>query len=288
MLVRTIKAVLRKDRIRIAGLDCDPFVRTSRIRRLDLLAQGVHTTLYQFTVRRRRYALKALASIHHRDTLESLENKKDVLETVGYPAIYSINHEHQFYIMEFVRGNSVFEKYLRAGRRKPRNSDKDVACRALLHLATTLHRRGWLLNDLSWRNFVVCRDGIRPVDPDRVRTTLEEARYLARLDGKEMYTTPLFMSLAQCLNRVPSVEDEVQGLALMIDSLYCDGYLIGEYLEARRADFSRRHHAMMLSSGFYPASRRDRLPDLLREPVERILAQHDRSISSQDLLQRIA
>ncbi len=285
-ILEALKNVFTAEEVEVPGLSEDPFVR-GRLRRLQIVARGKFTTLYRFESRGRVYALKTISGIHHRDTLTSLAEKGPVLESLGYPAIYSINLEYEYYIMEWVRGRPVFDGLIRYRHKRPRGQLREMALRTLLQTAAALHRRGWLLNDLSWRNFVVTRGRIRPVDPDRIRSVLEEARYLTDLEGRDIYTTPLFLSLAQCLNRVPSPADEMQGIALMIDCLYNRDYLIGDYLEARGLEFSRRNQALMLSSGFYPVSRQKKLPPPLREPITRILAQQDRSITAADLLARL-
>lgn len=285
-IIEALKNVFSADGIEVPGLSDDPFVR-GKLRRLQIVARGKFTTLYRFEAHGRRFALKTLTGIHHRDTLESLQEKAPVLEALGYPAVFSINREHSYYIMEWVPGRPVFDSLIRYRHKRPRHEMREQALRSLLETTAALHRRGWLLNDLSWRNFVLAGKQIRPVDPDRIRSILEEARYLTDLEGRDIYTTPLFLSLAQCLNRVPSPADEMQGIALMIDCLYNRDYLIGNYLEARGLEFSRRNQALMLSSGFYPKSRQDRLPERLREPVARILAHQDRSVSAAELLSRL-
>jgi hypothetical protein len=70
----------------------------------------------------------------------------------------------------------------------------------------------------------------------------------------------------------------------MIDCIYNRDYLIGEYLENRNLNFSRRNHALMLMSGYYPNSRKAKLPPSLREPISRILSLRDSSITAADLL----
>lgn len=285
-ILEALKNVFSADEVEVFGLSDDPFVR-GRLRKLQIVARGKFTTLYRIELRGRTFALKTLSGIHHRETLASLAEKGPVLESLGYPAIFSINLEHEYYIMEWVRGRPVFDGLIRYRHKRPRRETREMAVQVLLETVAALHRRGWLLNDLSWRNFVITRGRIRPVDPDRIRSILEEARYLTDLEGRDIYTTPLFLSLAQCLNRVPSPADEMQGIALMIDCLYNQDYLIGDYLEPRGLEFSRRNQALMLSSGFYPESRQKKLPPRLREPITRILAHQDRSVTAADLLARV-
>ena len=70
----------------------------------------------------------------------------------------------------------------------------------------------------------------------------------------------------------------------MIDSIYSGDYLVGAYLKARDLDYSRRNQALMLVSGFYPRERQLNLPEPLREPIRRILVDHDRSVTASLLL----
>jgi hypothetical protein len=285
-IIDSLRHVLFAEELEVPGLAEDPFVG-GKVKDLRILAQGRFTTLYCFRLRGRRYALKTVSGVHHRDTLPSLAEKREVLEQLGFPHIRSINEEYGYYIMDFVDGRPVFDALIRHRHQRPRRHLQHRATRVLLHTATELHRRGWLLNDLSWRNFMIADGSVRPVDPDRVRSILEEADYIARLDGRDTYTTPLFLSVAQCLNRLPSPKDEIQGIALMIDCIYNRDYLIGEYLENRNLNFSRRNHALMLMSGYYPTGRKAKLPASLREPISRILSQHDTSISAADLLRLV-
>jgi len=272
--------------LEIPGLEEDPFV-DSKIDDLKLLTAGKATALYGFSMDGNRYALKILSGIHHRNTLTSICEKKTELEKLGFPKVHSINHDHSFYIMEYLLGESVFDQIVRAVRRRQVRKQMDLAAMALLSTVAALHSKGWLLNDLSWRNFMLTDSGARPVDIDRIRTVQEEAEYIASLSGKASYTTPLFLSIAQCLNAVPSIEDEMQGIALMIDCVYNGDYLVGDYLAAHGLEYSRRNHALMLVSGFYPEKRQSNLAEPLREPVRRILVEHDTSVSASDLLEQL-
>jgi len=283
VVIRTLRSALGRHPLEIPGLEEDPFI-DSDVENLKLLAAGKATALYGFSMGGNRYALKILSGIHHRNTLTSIYAKKNELETLGFPKVHSINHDHSFYIMEYLRGESVFDRVVRAGRRRLVRRQMDLAVIALLSTVAALHSKGWLLNDLSWRNFMFTDSGIRPVDLDRIRTLQEEAEYIASLSGKASYTTPLFLSIAQCLNAVPSIVDEMQGIALMIDCVYNGDYLVGDYLEAHGLHYSRRNHALMLVSGFYPEKRRSNLAEPLREPIRRILVEHDTSLSANDLL----
>jgi hypothetical protein len=283
VVIQTIRTVLGKAPVEIPGLADDPFI-SSKIENLRLLTAGRVTTLYGFRMGGRHYALKTLSSIHHRHTLRSIREKTTLLERIGYPKVRSLNEEHNFYIMDFVSGESVFEKVILPGRRRHVRKQMDLAAVSLLSTVAKIHAQGWLLNDLSWRNFMFTPRGVLPVDADRIRSIPEEAEYIATLDGKATYTTPLFLSVAQCLNRVPSIKDEMQGIALMTDCLYNGDYLVGAYLEAEGLDYSRRNQALMLLSGFYPPERCRNLPEQLREPIRKIIVDHDTSLTAQELL----
>jgi hypothetical protein len=265
-------------------LEKDPFV-TSDVENLRLLTAGKVTALYGFCMKGQPYALKTLTSVHHAKTLQSIREKVKELEKLGFPKIFSINQENGFYIMEYLRGESVFDRVIRTGRRRHVRKQMDIAARSLLFTVAQIHAHGWLMNDLSWRNFMFTDAGVRPVDLDRIRTVPEEASYIASLGGKASYTTPLFLSIAQCLNSVPSVEDEMQGIALMIDCLYNGDYLVGAYLQSKGLQYSRRNQALMLVSGFYPERRRLNLPEQLREPIRAILVERDSSINAQELFE---
>jgi len=287
VVIQTIRSVLRKGPIKIPGLEEDPFI-TAKIEDLKLLTVGKVTALYDFYMNGHHYVVKTLSSIHHKKTLQSIRRKQTVLEQLGFPRIFSLNDENNFYIMEYLDGESVFDRVFRAGRRRHSRKGKDLATYSLLSTATQVHENGWLLNDLSWRNFIFTESGVRPVDLDRIRTIREEAEYIASLGGKASYTTPLFLSVAQCLNTVPSIEDEVQGIALMIDSIYNGDYLVGAYLDANGLNYSRRNQALMLVSGFYPEQRQQNLPAELRETVRRVIVEHDTAITARHLLQSTA
>ena len=284
MVIQTIRSVLGKGPIRVPGLEDDPFV-TSEIADLRLVTAGKVTGLYSFRMKGHRYVLKTLTSIHHANTLKSIRDKHPVLEKLGFPKVFSLNDQNGFYIMEYLRGESVFDKLIRAGHRRLVREQMDLAARALLSTIAPVHAKGWLLNDLSWRNFMFTDSGVRPVDLDRIRTVPEEAEYIANLVGKASYTTPLFLSVAQCLNSVPSIEDEMQGIALMLDCIYNGDYLVGAYLETHGLKYSRRNHALMLVSGFYPEQRQLNLPEQLREPVRAILVDKDASVTARQLLE---
>ena len=284
MVIQSIRTVLGKSPVEISGLEDDPFI-TSVVKDLRLLTAGKVTALYSFYMGGHRYALKQLTSIHHTKTLESIRAKKGVLESLGFPRVHSINDENNFYIMEYVNGESVFDKVIRAGRRRHIRKPMDMATMTLLSTVAQIHANGWLMNDLSWRNFIFTDLGVRPVDVDRIRTIPEEADYIAGLGVKASYTTPLFLSIAQCLNTVPSVEDEMQGIALMIDCIYNGDYLAGAYLDAHGLEYSRRNQALMLVSGFYPERRQNNLPERLREPIRGIVVEKDESVTAQRLLE---
>jgi hypothetical protein len=284
VLIQTIRYVLGRGPLEIPGLEDDPFI-TSEVENLKLLTAGKVTALYDFFMGGQRYAVKTLTSIHHKDTLKSIREKNAVLERLGFPKVHSINDENNFYIMDYLRGESVFDKVIRAGRRRHVRNQMDLATLAFLSTVSQIHANGWLLNDLSWRNFMFTDYRVRPVDLDRIRTVPEEAEYIAGLGGKASYTTPLFLSVAQCLNSVPCIEDEMQGIALMIDCIYNGDYLVGAYLEAHGLEYSRRNQALMLVSGFYPEKRQLNLPERLREPIQKIIVKHDTSVTAQQLLE---
>ncbi len=246
------------------------------------------TRVYLLDIRGKKYVLKQIVGPHLKNTLRSIDEKRSGLEEIGYPQVHSINHEHQFYLMEYLPGKSVYDSVLGKAFGTATDESQNAAAKGLLEVATKVHGMNWLLNDLNWHNFVFVGDDARPIDPDRVSTVDEEAEYIANLGEEDaIFSTPQYLSLSQCHKKPPTPNDEMQGIAQMIDFLYNGNSLIYQYLERREIEYARNWHASMLIGNFYPDERSALLPKALKEPIEQILKGGDLNIRARDLLEVI-
>ena len=139
---------------------------------------------------------------------------------------------------------------------------------AYVGLLKSLHAKGMLVFDNSWRNVMVNHDEVRVIDPDSVRS-FEELETL-RFDWLKRGYSPLYASFAQVSGEGYSESVDLEGVALMIDRFFCgdDGFF-KKYREDDVEDILQR---VRQEKRNYPVRRVRKIPHRLREYVVQVIS----------------
>ncbi len=210
------------------------------------------------------------------DVLDNVRKNSLGIDCPNLVRVYDVGRHS--YVMEFFEGVSAVS-LLKQGRFT--REKLILAARCYAGVMADLHERGYLLNDNNWGSVLIGDEEAKVCDLDLIATEEEYADpgFFGLIFGFESYC-----SLEQHFRQPIGRGSDVEGFALMLDHAFVGNafYPIDDQGK------SKYRGKLRVGMRLYPQSRREKLPESLRNLMVRVLeGVRDDSVTAQDFVKAL-